>query len=142
MSSELSGDIVFDTSSLLELLDLTPKGILIKESLTSNRLTAHISEVSLSEAIYILCRRLGYEKSISKIRSLVDSGYFEVRETSDIFELAAKYKCERSLSIVDCYALALGKDLNIPVLFSRREKELAKEIKSKIFDVKIVFLEG
>lgn len=141
MSSDLSGDIVFDTSALLELLDLTPSGTMIKDLLASNSLEGHLSEVSLSEASYVLCRRLGYEHATSKIRALVASGYFEIKQTADILELASKYKCERSLSIVDCFALALGKELELPVLFSKREKELEKEIKIKPFDVRIFFLE-
>lgn len=141
MSSALSGDMVFDTSAFIELVNLTPKGILLKESLVSNQPLVHISEISLSEVIYILCRRLGYEKSIDVLKSLLDTQYFAIEQSSTCYELAGRYKCERSLSIVDCYALALGKHLGLPVLFARRETELAREIKRKAFDVKIIFLE-
>jgi predicted nucleic acid-binding protein len=54
MSSDLSGDMVFDTSAFIELIDLTPKGTLLRESLVSNQLSAHLSEISLSETIYVL----------------------------------------------------------------------------------------
>jgi predicted nucleic acid-binding protein len=141
MISELSGDMVFDTSAFIELLDLTPKGAILKESLVSEQLLAHITEVSLSEVVYILCRRIGYEKSISVINSIIDTQYFEIGQSASIYELAGRYKCERSLSIIDCYSLALGKYLALPVLFAKREIELVREIKRKAFDVKILFLE-
>jgi len=141
MSSEPNGDTVFDTSALIELLDLTPKGNSLRRALISNRLTGYLSEISLSETIYILCRKFGYENAISRVRSLIDSGYFVVERTSEIVELAGRYKCERALSIADCYSLAAGKHLGLPVLFARREVELEKEIKRKAFDVRILFLE-
>jgi predicted nucleic acid-binding protein len=141
MSSDLSGDMVFDTSAFIELIDLTPKGTLLRESLVSNKLSAHLSEISLSETIYVLCRRLGYERSVSAVKGLIDTGYFGIEQSSNIYGLAGRYICERSLPIADCYSLALGNYLRLPVLFSRRETELAKEIKRKEFDVKIVFLE-
>lgn len=140
MTTELIGDMVFDTSAFIELLNLTPKGSLLKDSLVSEKLFAHISEVSLSEVVYILCRRIGYEKSISAIRSVIDTQYFDVVQSTPLYELAGRYKCERALSIVDCYSLALGKHLGLPILFAMRETELAREIKRKAFDVKLVFL--
>jgi hypothetical protein len=51
------------------------------------------------------------------------------------------HKCERNLSLADCYVLALAKLLETTAVFARRESELAKEISRSPLDVGILFLE-
>jgi hypothetical protein len=53
---------------------------------------------------------------------------------------AAKVKCERALSLPDCFTLALAKIFNCKAFFVRKEEEIEKEIKRKSFEVGIEFL--
>ena len=69
----------------------------------------------------------------------MSSGY-NVYGTDLLVDLAAKYKCERSISLADCFVLALAKRLGCKALFTRREQELVKEMNKKKFDVEILFL--
>jgi|SRR5579872_6932272 uncharacterized protein with PIN domain len=142
MRFELSGDMVFDTSAVLELIDETKLGVMLKEKLESDSVFGHLTEVSISEAMYIICRRLGMKESSSRIGSLIESGYFQIEASSALYQLAAKYKCVRSISIADCFCLAAGENLKLPVLFATRERELKREMKVNPFqDVDVIFLE-
>jgi hypothetical protein len=54
---------------------------------------------------------------------------------------AGAYKCERAISLADCYVLGLAKLEQADALFARRERELEKEIEKKSLDVQVHFLE-
>jgi hypothetical protein len=64
-----------------------------------------------------------------------------VESISPLIESASEYKCDRAISLPDCFSMSLAKRLSLPVLFAVREKELAKEIEKRPFDVEILFLE-
>jgi len=133
--------MVFDASPVLDLVYSTNKGVKIKEALKNERLSATISEVNLVETLYILCRRLGLRETYSRMDALLESGYISVHPTSKLIRTSTEYKCERKLSLADCFAIALGKEMKSPVLFSTKESELVREMSERPFDVEIVFLE-
>ena len=134
--------MVFDTGALVELLEPTSKiGEELKASMAEGSINAHVSEVSLAELYYVMCRRLRHERATSRYEDLRASNYLYVTETSSLTFLAGRYKCERSMSLADCFSLALGKHLRLPVLFRSREQELELELKKKPFDLQILFLE-
>ena len=54
----------------------------------------------------------------------------------------ANYKCERAISLPDCFILSLGKNKSLKALFAARERELAEEMMRRPFDVEIRFLEN
>ena len=135
MKRELEGSLVFDSGSILELLYSTSNGVKLKEVLKAESVEGNISEITVAEISYVLCRKLGTEEARTRVKNLLDSGYITVHETFKLIEYASDYKCKRNLS------LALAKKLTVPVLFARREKELLDEISSKPFDVEILFLE-
>ncbi|NHV98314.1 MAG: type II toxin-antitoxin system VapC family toxin [Thaumarchaeota archaeon] len=141
MKRELEGSLVFDSSSILELLYSTSNGVKLKEALKAEKVEGNISEITVAEISYILCRKLGIEEARTRVKNLLDSGYITVHETFKLIEYASNYKCKRNLSLADCFSLALAKKLTVPVLFARREKELLEEISSGPFDVEILFLE-
>jgi len=58
----------------------------------------------------------------------------------EIIEQAAIYKCKRSISLADCYTLAIAKLYHCKALFLLKEAELIKELNKEQFDVQIEFL--
>ena len=61
---------------------------------------------------------------------------------SDELDMAAGvFKCERAISLADCYVLGLAELEGATALFGRRESELEKEVKKKAFAVPVRFLE-
>jgi hypothetical protein len=65
------------------------------------------------------------------VDKLLASRYISVEDTHPLINEASKYKCERTISLADCFCLA----------FARKEKDLVKEMQRKPFDVEILFLE-
>ncbi len=64
----------------------------------------------------------------------------EVIEGREIQMIAGNYKCERAISLSDCFTLASSKNMGFPALF-KEEEEIRQEINKKAFDVEIFFLE-
>ena len=54
--------------------------------------------------------------------------------------IAGKYKCERAISLSDCFTMAVSKNIGYPALF-KEEEEICQEINKKAFDVELFFLE-
>lgn len=111
------------------------------EGLLSERVKAITTELNVAELSYIICRRIGWEKSWGIVSKLLSSGYVEVLRIGEFAERAAKMKCERSLSLVDCFTISAGEALGVSVMFARRERELERELARKPFDVEILFAE-
>jgi hypothetical protein len=63
-----------------------------------------------------------------------------VIEGREIQMIAGKYKCERSISLSDCFTMAVSKNMVYPALF-KEEEEINKEINKKTFDIELFFLE-
>jgi len=141
MKKELVGNMVFDTSTILELLYSTINGAKLKEALKAERIHSNISEVTITEAKYVLCRKLGNKEAQDRIKNLLDSGYISVHEDSKLIDYVAECKCKRRLSLADCFTLALARKMNAPALFAKREDELIKEMSKEPFDIEIWFLE-
>ena len=141
MRKELRGSMVFDASVLIELLLSTKGGVLVREMLLSGDLFGYTTEIAVVEAEYVLCRKLGWSEGTRKIKELMLSGFIQTEDISPLCEQAAKYKCERTIALPDCFTLALAKTMAIPALFARRKLELAKEIEESPFDVEVFFLE-
>jgi predicted nucleic acid-binding protein len=141
MSSGPSGNIVFDTGSLLVIASGSALGAYIKELLQSNAVRAFTNELHLGELRYLICRKSGEPESEEALKNLVDSGYFTISSVGEFINQAANMKCSRSLVFPDCFALSVGESLSIPVLFATREDELLKEIKKKAFKTEILILD-
>jgi predicted nucleic acid-binding protein len=137
----LSGRFSLDSGVLIEMLLGTSVGQPITQALLSDSITAYTSYLNLSETEYILCRRLGRELARSKVQSLVDSNYVTITDSERLYASAAEIKCERALSLADCYCLANAEVTKSKALFACREEDLTREIERKPFDVEIDFLE-
>lgn len=140
MTSGLSGRLVLDTSALVELVFLTPEGLRLMQAMLDEEVEARATELGVTELRYLLCRRLGREEGKRTVDKLLASGYLLVEEITDILEDAARYKCERAISVADCFVLSLARKLDCRALFAYQEEELSKEMNRRPFDVSIIFL--
>jgi len=141
MKRDLSGRLALDASALIELTFSTPTGLKLREALKSGAVEAHTTELGISELRYVLCRSLGYTESNERVDKLSASGYIAIEDTSPLIIDASKYKCERAISLADCFCLALAHNLFCTALFARREKDLVGEMQRKPLDIEILFLE-
>lgn len=141
MKKGLSGRLALDTSVLIELMFASPAGLKLKEALKDAVIEAYTTELNIAELKYILCRKIGLTESTERVNKLLASGYVSIEDTMPLVDAASKYKCERTISLADCFCLALAHKTSCNTLFARREKELIKEMKKKTFNVKILFLE-
>lgn len=141
MRRELAGSMAFDTSTLLELIFSTPSGLKLKEALLAERVLGHVSEYSIFELKYVLCRRLGWSEAERRVKALVASGYVTLHEVSRLMDAAALLKCKHGIAAGDCFTLAVAKRIEGPALFARREEELVNAIERGGFEVEVLFLE-
>jgi len=65
----------------------------------------------------------------------------EVVEEEQVLHHAARIKCERSIALADCHAIALAQKLKATAVFARQGDDLAKEMKRKPFPIRLYFLE-
>lgn len=128
---------MYDSSVLVEMAYATKLGEIARELLEEH--DTYTTELAISETFYIICRKLGVEEAESKISNLLESGFIDVISIPPIE--AGKIKCVRSISLADCYIIALAKILNATSVFAIKEKELEREVKRTPFDVPVVFLE-
>ena len=54
------GKIVFDSSVVIEQLLSTSRGKTIKEAILDEGILPYVTHVTLTEALYILCRHIGW----------------------------------------------------------------------------------
>jgi len=138
---ELRGAYALDTSTLIELVYGTIIGKRLRDAILDEAIDVITHELAIAELRYILCRNIGKEKAKARVEKLLASGYLLVEDISELIETAADYKCERAISLPDCFTLSLGKEGSLPVLFAGRERELAAEMERRPFDLEILFLE-
>ncbi len=141
MKGNIAGTLAIDAGVIIELLLQSKAGIAIRNAMLDEVIDAYTTEIAIAETKYVLCRKLGWNEGSKRIEKLLASGYINVYRTDQLIDHAAKYKCERSISLADCFILALAKKLGCKALFARREQELVKEMEKEEFDVEILFLE-
>jgi len=101
----------------------------------------YISAMTRTELLYVMCRQSTWEEA-KEIVELITSNFIVLREPQ-LEELAAEIKCKCTISLADCYTLAIGKMLQIPVYFIR-EKEITDQIQDIIkdyFSINLILLE-
>ena len=138
---DLRGAYALDTSTLIELVYGTIGGKRLSDAILNEVIDAVTHELAIAELRYVLCRSLGKEEAKVRVEKLLASGYFLVEDISKLIETAADYKCERAISLPDCFTLSLGREGSLPVLFAGRERELAAEMERRPFGLDILFLE-
>ena len=131
-------ELVVDAGPLIELLCGTPLGLKFEEKVVEEDNLLYVSETTVSEVYYVLCRQLGRNEAARKTEILLES--VEVVEGEAVQMLAGDYKCKRAISLSDCFTIAAAKITGVPAMF-RKEKELLEEIEKEKFDVEIIFVE-
>jgi predicted nucleic acid-binding protein len=130
--------VVVDTGVWIEYFLETTLGKKFKERIVEDQISIYISETVVSEIFYVLCRQKGIKEAKKKIDMVLDGA--EVIEGREIQMIAGKYKCERAISLSDCFTMAVSKRTGFPALF-KEEEEIRQEISKKAFDVELFFLE-
>src|SRR5919109_4928515 len=127
----LNGIISLDASVLVELLTGTVASQPLRESIESDRTHPHTTFLALTEAEYILCRKIGGEKAREKVERLIHSRTVELVEDSTLQHDAAEIKCQRAIALGDCYTIALAEKLKGKALFAQKEDDLEREVQRK-----------
>lgn len=113
----------------------------VSKAIEDDTVHPYTSLLALTEAEYILCRDIGWNRAREKVEKLILSRAIEIVEDERILHEAARTKCERSIALGDCYTIALAEKLKGAAVFARQEDDLEKEIRRKPFSIKLVFLE-
>jgi len=119
----LEGDIVLDTSVLIEIALATERGKELVGLIVDDVFAPYTTSLNITEVLYVLCRLFGMKEAERRVNLMVDSGYFIIVDSDRISRSAAECRCLFPISIVDCHALALARDYGMPALFYRRERE-------------------
>jgi hypothetical protein len=98
------------------------------------------SQVNLTEATYVTCRKVGHDKARSAAKDLLDSGYVALEEDPGIHQVAAEMKCDGSISLADCHTFAVGHVTGALPAFAREESELTRESRKRPFETAPIFL--
>ncbi len=141
MKQDSKGKLAVDASALIELIYCDKPGQNLKDALKSDLVEAWTTELAVAELKYVLCRKLGWHESNERVSKLLASGYIKIEDTSALINEASKTKCERAISLPDCFTLSLAQKISGSVLFARKEKDLVSEMRRKSFGVNILFLE-
>lgn len=90
--------------------------------------------------MYVVCRRKNWNQAVQKRDDLFKSNMITVEPASRLVSEAAREKCERSISLQDCFTIALARVLRCEAVFAKPESELSRELQKKPFDVPISYL--
>lgn len=142
-SARVPDRLAIDSSVLIAFFLGEPAGRKAKDEIFANpRKEAHCSHLALAETFYILCRRKTRAFATEALETLERTGYVKTHTSTGLDYAAAAYKCERKLSLADCYVLAIAKEIKGAAAFAIRELELEKEQQRKPFDVDVLFLQA
>jgi len=138
----LKGDMVFDTSIIIEISLATTYGKELIKSIIEEEIIPYTTMLNITEARYILCRMLGMNESLKRIRLILDSNYFTIVNTDTLSDLVSTCKCRFPVSLADCHTLSLAKKMSLPALFYKLEsgfRPIIQELKDWIGN-EILFL--
>lgn len=136
----LRGRLVLDSSVLVAMLDGSGIGAKVTEAVLAGEVTAYASRVSLTEAEYVLCRKVGGARARSAVDDLLASNYLSIEDGPSVHRGAAAIKCDRAISLADCYTLAVAAEASCRPVFLFKEQELLSAMEKKPFAVDPLFL--
>ena len=136
---DVSGDVALDTGLLIEFFGNTPLGKIFGEQILSNEeITGiYIHDYLIAELYYIICRQKGNLIAQECVKALLE--FASVVPSTDLRLIAGKIKCERRLSLADCFSCSIAQVLNIPVFF-KKENELEEEIRKRPFSFRLIMI--
>ncbi len=118
----LRGDMVVDTSILIEIALATKTGRMLLDNIIDELIKPYTTTLNITETLYIICRILNLDEAKKRLRLIIDSGYFKIISSNKVGMYVAECKCMFPISIVDCHTLALARRYGLPALFYRLEK--------------------
>jgi len=133
-------NVIFDGGAVIELLLSGDESHLYK-NIIEGKIIPSTTILAVIEAEYILCRKLGKDKSFEKIDNLLSSNYFEIFPLESLSRSISTLKCNNPIALPDCATIALATNKNSSALFAKKEDELIKQLEKKNFKIKIYFLE-
>lgn len=121
---------VLDTYAILTVIEDEPGAQTVAEIITTQGAMLYLSIISLGEIYYILLRRRGEQAAEEVVQNtLAEQSLALVEVTWPKVKDAARIKAIGGLSYADSFVLALGKELNAPVVTGDPEiKAIAREI--------------
>ena len=131
----LDKDIVFDAGvlSIWYSGDRRPRAFF--QAVEEGRSRGHISGVNLAEFYYKTCQKVGRQSADTWYYQAVESGLL-VSSGEGIDRSAGLEKCRHpTLSIADCFALALAKREGALLLTTDGELAKVREVRAKHFTV-------
>ncbi len=134
------GSLALDSSVLIELLSGTELGARISNEIVVRPIVAYTSYVNVAEAEYVLCRKLGHSHGRSRVEDLLSSEIISIRDDPALHAACAEFKCQRAISLPDCYTFAVAEVTSSTPVFLSKEKELLNEIKMRPFKFEPLFL--
>ena len=137
----LQGKLSIDSSVLIAYLLGEETGEFARTHVFQTGKVILFNRLGLTEVFYTLCRKRGINFAKESVTTFIQTRYCTFEDSDDLAIEAAAYKCERAVSLADCYVIALAKLRGSTAVFARREKEIVAEISRKKFDVPILFLE-
>ena len=141
-SIEIPDRLALDSSVFIAYFLGENTGQVVKDRILSGDKMLSCSHLALSETFYVLCRERSRTFAQESMEVLRKTNYVTVQESTSLDYLAAGNKCQRSISLADCYVLALAEATRGSAVFARRENDIVKEMKRKPFQVKLVFLDN
>lgn len=129
--------IVLDTGVMVEILEDKQKTLF--NHIISGLMRAYITSLSLTELQYVMCRKLGSSEAGNVMEEFISSNLVMPLEIEGTGRIAADLKCKFPIAIADCYSLALGKQLGLPV-YMRKEKEIVRVLSELKKEVEIIFV--
>lgn len=137
----LPESLSIDSGVVLAYLLGEELGEIARDEVLSRERRAYCSRVAVSELFYILCRKRGGGFAREAVEALLKSGRLSFVSSDEVDMEAGAYKCARSISLADCYVLAVARVFKSAAVFAKREDDLSREAKKKPFDVEVLFLE-
>ena len=92
------------------------------------------------ETEYIVCRKVGHDKARKSVEALVESGFLMIDDNPLVHQTAANIKCQRSISVVDCYTFAVAEVTSSVPVFASEDAEIVREMKKRPFHLAPLFL--
>lgn len=132
--------IVIDTGVFIEYFEKTEAGIKFKKKLLMDPdiIHYHLSPLVETELKYLFCRKWGKQKGFLLVEELLMN--YSIHSESDLRDEASRLKCNYSISLADCYSLAIATLNTFPIYF-KKEAEILENLKSLSKEAELLFIE-
>lgn len=121
----MSVNRVFDTWALLAYLNKERTHKIVEEELINilnSNGSAFLSAINWGELRYILLRRKGGQNLFDKVNQVLINLDFQILD-ANLYRctIASSYKAQGKISYADCFAAALAKEFNCPLITGDKE---------------------